>query len=108
VGGGVREQFIHRDRVTVRDRSLGALSGISVPVVCGCTLTREPDGQVEGASLRPHPHPEAAEIARWLRGWIARGAIRPRDGVTSAVQHFKAGQPFRVTPSGVLERVYFD
>jgi hypothetical protein len=108
VGGGVREQLTHRDHVVVRDRSLGALSGIAVPVICGCTLTREPDGRVEGASLRPHPHPEAGEIAVWLRAWIARDAIRPKDGTLSAVEHFRARQPFRVTRAGVLERVYFD
>lgn len=108
VGGGVREQLIHRDRVVVRDRSLGALSGIAVPVVCGCTLTREPDGRVEGASLRPHPHPEASEVARWIRAWAARDAIRPKDGTATAVEHFRARQPFRVTRAGLLERVYFD
>jgi hypothetical protein len=108
VGGGVREQFTHRDHVVVRDRTLGALSGIAVPVICGCTLTREPDGRVEGASLRAHPHPEAGAIAGWLRGWIARDAIRPKDGARSAVEHFRARQPFRVTRAGVLERVYFD
>ncbi|HET7498819.1 MAG TPA: hypothetical protein VFM00_11005 [Candidatus Eisenbacteria bacterium] len=108
VGGGVREQLIHRDHVVVRDRTLGSLSGIAVPVTCGCTLTREPDGRVEGASLRPHPHPEADEIAVWLRAWIARDAIRPKDGTLSAVEHFRARQPFRVTRAGVLERVYFD
>jgi hypothetical protein len=108
VGGGLREQLIHRDHVVVRDRSLGALSGISVPVICGCTLTREPDGRVEGASLRHHPHPEASQVARWLRAWIARDAIRPRDGARTAVEHFRARQPFRVTRAGVLERVYFD
>ena len=108
VGGGVREQLVHRDHVVVRDRSLGALSGIAVPVICGCTLTREPDGRVEGASLRPHPHPEAGEVALWLRAWIARDAIRPKNGTLSAVEHFRARQPFRVTRAGVLERVYFD
>lgn len=108
VGGGAREQLVHRDHVVVRDRSLGALSGISVPVVCGCTLTREPDGRVEGVSLRPHPHPEPSQVARWLRAWIARDAIRPKDGTLSAVEHFRARQPFRVTRAGVLERVYFD
>ncbi|HLQ66402.1 MAG TPA: hypothetical protein VK123_04120 [Candidatus Limnocylindrales bacterium] len=107
VGGGIREQFTHRTSVTVRDRSLGSWSGIVVPVVCGCTLTREPGGQVEGASLRPHPHPEAAEIAVWLKPWILRGAIR-RGKPAGAVEHFRAGQPFRVTTAGVLERVFFD
>jgi hypothetical protein len=109
VGRGIREQLIHRDHVTVRGRPLGPLSGIQVPIVCGCTLTREPNGRVEGASLRPHPHPEADEVARWLMPWIARGAIRTeREGPAAAVEHFRARQPFRVTPAGVLERVYFD
>jgi len=107
-GGRIREQLIHRDHVTVRDRSLGALSGIAVPVICGCTLTREADGRVEGASLKPHPHPEPAEIAGWLRCWIARGAIRPKDGAVTTLDHFRSRQPFRVNASGVLERVYFD
>jgi hypothetical protein len=107
VGGGSREQLIHRSSVTVRDRSLGSWSGIVVPVVCGCTLTREPGGEVEGASLRAHPHPEAAEIAAWLKPWIRRGAIRRGDSA-GAVEHFRARQPFRVTAGGVLERVFFD
>jgi hypothetical protein len=109
VGGGSREQLIHRDRVTVRDKSLGALSGIQVAVVCGCTLTREPDGTVQGASLKPHPHPESKEIARWLRPWVVRGAIRPPGaGPAAPAEHFRARQPFRVTPAGLLERVFFD
>jgi hypothetical protein len=109
VGGGIREQLIHRDHVTVRGKSLGSLSGIQVSVVCGCTLTREPDGSVQGAALQPHPHPESKEIARWLRPWIERGAIRPRGaGPAAPAEHFRARQPFRVTPAGVLERVFFD
>jgi len=107
VGGGTREQLIHRTRVRVRDRSLGALNGVVVPIVCGCTLTREPGGRVEGASLRPHPHPESPEIAAWLKTWIARDAIRRGEAATT-VEHFRARQPFRVTTAGVLERVFFD
>ena len=103
----MREQLVHRDRVEVRDRSLGRLSGIRVPVVCGCTLTREPGGDVEGASLHPHPHPEPEEVARWLRTWVARDAIH-KNGVKTSAEHFRARQPFRVTLAGVLERVYVD
>ena len=109
VGGGIREQLIHRDHVTVRDKALGSLSGIQVSVVCGCTLTREPDGSMQGAALRRHPHPESSEIARWLRPWVARGAIRPFGAApVTPTEHFRARQPFRVTPSGILERVFFD
>jgi hypothetical protein len=107
VGGGRREQLIHRTSVTVDDRSLGEWRGITVPIICGCTLTREPGGEVEGASLMPHPHPESAEIAAWLKPWIVRGAIRRGDGA-GAVEHFRSRQPFRVTAAGVLERVFFD
>ena len=106
-GGRVREQLVYRDRIAVRDRSLGRLSGIRVPVVCGCTLTREPGGDVEGASLHPHPHPEPKEVARWLRTWVARDAIH-KNGVKTSAEHFRARQPFRVTLAGVLERVYVD
>ena len=107
VGGGVREQLVHRAAVVARHRSLGRWSGIVVPVVCGCTLTRDPGGRLEGASLHPHPHPDAAAVAAWLRPWILRGAIR-EGADASAVEHFRARQPFRVGPSRRLERVFFD
>ena len=75
VGGGVREQYIHRDSIQVRDRSLGRLSGVTVRIHCGCTLTRGPSGDVEGASLAPHPHPSPAEVTRQLKRWMAMDAI---------------------------------
>ncbi|MGE5176590.1 MAG: hypothetical protein ACM3JJ_09485, partial [Hyphomicrobiales bacterium] len=106
-GGGVREQLTHRTTVPVPLRHGGRVREVLVTVVCGCTLTRDPGGDVEGMSLRPHRHPTAAEAARWLRPWARRGAIatgRPRP----AAEHFRDRTPFRVRPTGVLERVYFD
>ena len=90
VGGGVREQFIHRDAIEVRDRSLGRLSGVTVRIHCGCTLTRGPSGDVEGASLAPHPHPSPAEVARQLKaGWRwtrsrSQAAERPRGAAATS------------------------
>ncbi len=111
VGGGVREQFIHRDAIEVRDRSLGRLSGVTVGIHCGCTLTRGPSGDVEGASLAPHPHPTSGEVARQLRRWMAMDAIEISGrgaAARSSRDLFRDRKPFRVTPSRHIERVYFD
>lgn len=109
IGSGVREQFIHRDSIVVRHRSLGRLSGVVVRIQCGCTLTRGPAGDVEGASLAPHPHPTSLDLARRLRRWMAMDAIatRQESGHNSRAL-FRARKPFRVGRSRVLERVYFD
>jgi thermolysin metallopeptidase-like protein len=109
VGRGVREQFIHRDSIAVRHPSLGRLSGVSVRVLCGCTFTRDPAGNVEGGTLAPHPHPTSAEVARQLRRWIAIDAIESSGrGPRTSRELFRARKPFRVSPSRMIERVYFD
>jgi hypothetical protein len=109
VGGGVREQFMHRDSISVRHPSLGRFSGVVVRILCGCTLTRDPAGNVEGVALAPHPHPTSAEIARHLRRWIAMDAIEPkRGGPRTSRELFRARKPFRVGRSRMIERVYFD
>src|SRR6185503_18083987 len=94
VGGGVREQYVHRETIAVRHPSLKGFRRIAVVFECGCTLTRDPSGDVEGASLLARRHPSPGEIA-------AAG------GGTSK-EHFRDKKPFRVGRSGVLERVYFD
>lgn len=109
IGGGVREQFIHRDSLKVRHPSLGRFSGVVVRVLCGCTLTRDPAGNVEGAALAPHPHPTSAELARHLRRWIAMDAIElDHGGARTSRELFRARKPFRVGRSRMIERVYFD
>jgi hypothetical protein len=107
VGGGAREQLVHRLSVPVRHASLKGLGRIVVMVECGCTLTRDPAGDVEGVSLHPHLHPTPADVARWLRPWLRLDAIAKGAG-RSSKQHFRERKPFRVARSGVLERVYFD
>jgi len=108
-GAGVREQFIHRDFVIVRHRSLGRLSGVAVRVPCGCTLVRGPGGEVEQMALLPHPHPTAAEVLPHLRRWIALDAIQAKGaGSRSSRALYRERKPFRVTASGVLERAYID
>ena len=107
VGGGIREQYVFRETIAVRDPSLKPFRRIAITVECGCTLTRDPAGDVEGASILPHKHPTAAEIARWLKPWLKRGEIAPASRASSK-EHFRDGEPFRVGRSGVLERVYFD
>ena len=105
--GGAREQLTHRTTVSVPLRERGRVRPVQVTIVCGCTLTRDPAGEVEGMSLRPHRHPTPAEASRWLRPWVKRGEIA-RGRARPAAEHFRDGTPFRVGPSGVLERVYFD
>jgi hypothetical protein len=108
-GTGEREQFIHRDWVKVTRPSLGRRVGVWVRVICGCTLTRGPSGDVDGATVRPHPHPTERDLARQLRCWIAFDAIETgRKALRTSRQHFRERKPFRVTRDGVLERVYFE
>ena len=113
VGGGVREQFSHGEWLEVRHPSLGrsgrrAGGGRAlVRVTCGCTLVRDPSGDVEGASLTPRQHPPPAELARRLRPWIAMDAIE-RGGRRDVRDLFREGKPFRIGRSGLLDRVYFD
>jgi len=107
VGGGVREQYVHRETISIRNPSLRGVRRIAVVFECGCTLTRGPSGDVEGASVHPRRDPRPAEIARWLKPWLKRGEIAPSSGATSK-DHFRDKKPFRVGRSGVLERVYFD
>ena len=109
LGSGVREQFIHRDWIRVRHPAFRRRDGVLVRVLCGCTLTRGPSGDVEQATIAPHPHPTSAEMTRRVRRWLALGAIDlGRDGALTSRAHFKARTPFRVGRGGVLERVYFE
>ena len=106
---GVREQLLHMHHYTVRSKALGALSGITVRVPCGCTLTRGPSGEIENLTLAPHPDPTPAEVVRTLRPWIKRGAIHPKRGLRATPRElFLEKKPFRLTKEGLLERVYFD
>ena len=106
---GVREQLLHAHHYTVRSKALGALSGITVRVPCGCTLTRGPSGEIESLTLAPHPDPTPAEVLRIVRPWVKRGAIHPKRGLrASARELFLEKKPFRLTKEGLLERVYFD
>ena len=108
-GAGAREQFIHRDFVVVRHRSLGKLSGVAVRVPCGCTVVRGPSGEVERMALAPHPHPTAAELLPHLRRWVAMDAIQAKGaGSSSSRVLYRERKPFRVTSAGILERAYFD
>jgi len=108
-GSGTREQFIHRDYVVVRHRSLGNLSGVAVRVPCGCTVVRGPGGDVERMALAPHPHPTAAELLPHLRRWIALDAIQANAAASrSSRALYRDRTPFRVTAAGILERAYFD
>ena len=109
LGSGAREQFIHRDWIRVRHPALGRKDGVLVRVLCGCTLTRGPSGDVEQATIAPHPHPTSAEMARRVRRWLALGAIDTgKDGARTSRAHFQARTPFRVGRGGVLERIYFE
>jgi hypothetical protein len=105
----MREQFIHRDWIRVHHPALRRPGGVLVRVLCGCTLTRGPSGDVEGATIAPHPHPTTAEMTRRVRRWLALGAIDvAKDGARTSRTHFRKRTPFRVGRGGVLERVYFE
>jgi hypothetical protein len=115
VGGGVREQLVHRHLVTARAPRLGLGRGpararnVIVEVVCGCTLTRGPAGDVEGMTLLPRRDPTTTEVARWLRPWIRRDAIAwGEEAAKPATWLFRERKVFRVGTSGRLERVYAD
>ncbi|HET9951736.1 MAG TPA: hypothetical protein VFS09_08090 [Candidatus Eisenbacteria bacterium] len=113
VGGGVREQLVHRHRVEAHPSSSARARApkikIVVEVVCGCTLTRSPRGDVEGMTLIPRRDPTPAEVARWLRPWLRRGAIAWGDeAAKSASSLFRGRKVFRVGAGGLLERVYAD
>ena len=106
---GLREQLLHVHRYTVRSKALGSLSGITVLVPCGCTLTRGPSGEIENLTLAPHPDPTPAEVLRIVRPWVKRRAIHPKRGLRASPRElFLEKKPFRLTKEGLLERVYFD
>lgn len=113
VGGGVREQLVHRHLVEARPKSgtrgRTLPAKILVEVICGCTLTRDPRGDVEGMTLIPRRDPTASEVAAWLRPWLRRGAIAWGDEASkSAATLFRGRKVFRVGAGGRLERVYAD
>jgi hypothetical protein len=110
VGGGVREQLSHEEWVEVRHPALGTRGRPGkalIRITCGCTIVRDPAGDVEGATIAPRPHPTPAELARRIRPWIAMDAIE-RGGRRDVRDLFRERKPFRVARSGVLDRVYFD
>ena len=110
IGGGVREQLFHADWVEVRHPALGSRGRpgkARVRVSCGCTIVRDPAGDVEGATLAPRRHPTPAEVARRLTPWIAMDAIE-RGGRRDVRDLFRERKPFRIARSGLLDRVYFD
>lgn len=104
--GRVREQLSHTGLVCVRHRALGPYSGVVIETVCGCTLTRDRSGALEGCAIAPLAAATAAEWVARLRPWIAAGAIALERRPTR--EHFRAREPFRLGVGGVLERVYFD
>jgi hypothetical protein len=106
-GGRLREQLWHTSFVRVRHASLGRFSGLIVQTICGCTLTRERSGALEGAALAPHAHASTADWVARLRPWIRRAAIAGEPRAT-AREHFAAREPFRLTREGLLTRVYLD
>ncbi len=106
---GSREQLLHVHHYTAKSGALGAWSGITVRVPCGCTLTRGPSGEIESLTLAPHPDPTPAEVVRIVRPWVERHAIHPRRGLRASPRElFLEKKPFRLTKEGLLERVYFD
>ena len=110
VGGGVREQLSHAEWIEVRHRAIGR-SGrpgrALVRTTCGCTLVRDPAGDVEGVTLAPRRHPTPGDLARRLRPWIAMDAIE-RGGRRDVRELFRERRPFRIGRGGLLDRVYFD
>ncbi|MEK7348363.1 MAG: hypothetical protein AABZ94_05780 [Candidatus Eisenbacteria bacterium] len=109
VGGGVREQLVHRHSVTTRHPALGRSGTVVVEIVCGCTFTRDPRGDVEGMALLARRDPTAREVERWLRPWFRRGAVAfGKDAARSARSLFRERKVFRIGPRGRLERVYAD
>lgn len=109
IGGGVREQLVHRHWIEAPVAARGRRRSVVVAVVCGCTLTRGPRGDVEGLALHPRRDPTPTEIARWLRPWVRRDAIAWREESGRGVAAlFRARRVFRVGSGGRLERVYAD
>lgn len=109
VGGGVREQLVHRHTVATRHHALGRSGSVLVEIECGCTLTRDPGGDVEGMSLLARRDPTPREVARWLRPWFRRGAVAfGEDAARSARSLFRERKVFRIGARGRLERVYAD
>ncbi len=109
VGGGVREQLVHRHTVLARHPALGVRGVVGVEIACGCTLTRDPRGDVEGMALVARRDPTAGEVTRWLGPWFRRGAVAfGKDAGRSARSLFLERKVFRIGPSGRLERVYAD
>jgi hypothetical protein len=80
-----------------------------VDVTCGCTLTRDPSGDVEGMAIRPRVDPTPREVASWLRPWIRRDALAWREEAAgSSASLFRRGKVFRIGSGNRLERVYAD
>lgn len=115
VGGGLREQWVHRHAVEIRPSALGLRGRASrgravvVDVTCGCTLTRDPSGDVEGMTIRPRVDPTPREVASWVRPWIRRDALAWREEAAgSSASLFRRGKVFRIGAGNRLERVYAD
>ena len=109
VGGGVREQLVHRHTVAARHPALGRSGSVLVEIACGCTRTRDPRGDVEGMSLLARRDPTPREVARWLGPWFRRGAVAfGEDAARSARSLFRERKVFRIGARGRLERVYAD
>lgn len=109
VGGGVREQLVHRHSVLARHPRLDRGRAVIVEIACGCTLTRGPRGDVEGMALAPRRDPTAREVSGWLRPWLRRGAVAwGPEAALSTRSLFRAGKVFRVSAGRKLERVYAD
>ncbi|HEY6571931.1 MAG TPA: hypothetical protein VI198_01330 [Candidatus Eisenbacteria bacterium] len=109
VGGGVREQLVHRHLVAAHHPALGRSRSVLVEIACGCTLTRDPRGDVEGMALLARRDPTAREVERWLRPWFRRGAVAfGEDASKSARSLFRDRKVFRIGARGRFERVYAD
>ncbi len=106
---GWREQLLHVHHYKIQNRSLGALSGITVRIPCGCTIMRGASGDVEHLTLAPHGDPSPAQVLRIIRPWIRLGAIHTKRGLRASPRElFLERKPFRLTAEGLLTRVYFD